>query len=109
MSNPLRPTSEVYDESVVKVEFLPAPTQIPDYSLNLNTEALLQKIATIMTNVFGPVRVQGFDVSVSGGNVLVQPGLILHSVYALRLNSQVSFTRVAQQRVVYAKIRIQKL
>jgi len=62
-TSPLQQTAAVFDESVLKVEFLQMPAQIPDFSLNLNTEALLYRFGLFMQNIIGPARISGFNLS----------------------------------------------
>ena len=60
-TSPLQQTAAVFDESVLKVEFLQMPAQIPDFSLNLNTEALLYRFGLFMQSIIGPARISGFN------------------------------------------------
>jgi hypothetical protein len=110
-TSPLRETSAVFDESVLKVEFLQLPAQIPDFSLNLNTEALLYRFGLFMKNIIGPARISGFNVHDGDAtHIQVDAGLYLYSNHIVRLNSPVLIDGSGfNNGVVYVHIAIAKM
>ncbi|MFH0989825.1 MAG: hypothetical protein V1799_07405 [bacterium] len=106
---PLRSTASVFDESILKVEFLPLPVQFTDYDVNLNNEIPLHRLETIMTKIFGPVRVEGLNLNVSNGFVSVSSGLMLFKNYLVRLTQQAEIAHVAEDRALYFAVTESKL
>ena len=102
---PLRSTSSVFDESVLKVEFLPLPAQVPDFAFNLNTEAAYVRFANLMNALVGPMRVQGCGGAFDYNNITVQAGLMMMGPFLVRVAQTLSFSADANT-MVYAKCSI---
>jgi hypothetical protein len=109
-TSPLQQTAAVFDESVLKVEFLQMPAQIPDFSLNLNTEALLYRFGLFMQNIIGPARISGFNLSAGATTIGVSPGLYLHQNFIVRLASGINIDGSAVgDGVLYVHIAITRM
>jgi hypothetical protein len=109
MSEPLKQTTEVFDEKVLKVEFLSLPAQLPDYVLNLNTETLFYRFQMLMDKVFGPTRVEGFGVTFANNTLTLATGLVMSGPYFIRLAAPQTFALVAQSRKFFAHIAITRM
>ena len=109
-TSPLQQTAAVFDESVLKVEFLQMPAQIPDFSLNLNTEALLYRFGMFMQSIIGPVRISGFNLIAGATTIGVSAGLYLYQNFIVRLASTVNIDgSVIGNGVLYVHIAITRM
>ena len=109
-TSPLQQTAAVFDESVLKVEFLQMPAQIPDFSLNLNTEALLYRFGLFMQNIIGPARISGFNLSAGATTIGVSTGLYLYQNFIVRLASTFNIDGSAVgDGVLYVHIAITRM
>lgn len=103
--DPLRSTSLVFDESVLKVEFLPLPAQVPDFAFNLNTEAAYVRFANLMNGLIGPMRVEGCDASFDFNNIIIQPGLMMMGPFMVRVPEVLSLS-ADNGDMLYAKCSV---
>ena len=111
---PLKSTASIFDESVLKVEFLPMPVQFTDFSLNLNTEAMAYRIKMIMDKIIGPIRVEGMNIYMGEDGsqhpiVCVDPGLLMFGPYFVRVATQQTFSFPSATRVLYARVTVSLL